>query len=329
MDLYSDGSKSKKPPLPAIRRRFCSTTMVTMLLFVLTNTTSILLSSGAGAFLLRRYKPATVRLWAWDDSAALLDDLNATQSSLAVTRSQLADLHSRLAVANSLLHTLLATMSRRRHDVFPEVEHACVRFREEMVAYMNYTAGGECPSDEALVHRLVVNGCDPLPRRRCRTRSTPTTTTEKWRRDDDGAMSYSVDGVLAARPNGTVRVGLDIGGGGAFAARMRDRGVTVVPVHVGPARRLPFFDGTLDVVRWATAPETPIAGVAGEMEIELTLFDVYRVLRPGGLLWLDHFIVVSGERTFVPMIDRVGFKRVRWNSGKKKMVSALLEKPMA
>lgn len=165
----------------------------------------------------------------------------------------------------------------------------------------------------------------------------------RWMRDD-GALAYSIDSVLAARPNGTVRIGLDIGGvSGTFAARMRERGVAVVttamnsggpsgsliasrglvPVHVGLAHRLPFFDGTLDIVHW-TSPEH----VAGVM-LEFALFDIYRVLRPGGLLWLDHF-VFPGEQlnaTFAPMVDRVGFRRLRWNTGKK-LVSALLEKPM-
>lgn len=418
MDPYCDG-KSKKSPAMGRRRRYCrcGTTMLTMLLFVVTNSASVLLSSGAGAFLLRRYKPATARLWAWDDSAALLDDLNTTQSALADTHAQLADLHARLGTANSLLETLLAAMAAERRDggtpwarelsgelelavaphrnvtgkatVFPALGHACARFQDDLEAYMRYTPGGECPSDEQLARRLMLNGCDPLPRRRCRPRSPagyvqpspltkslwaipPDTTVvwdayrcknysclvrgggggefdllgrekRRWMRDD-GALAYSIDSVLAARPNGTVRIGLDIGGvSGTFAARMRERGVAVVttamnsggpsgsliasrglvPVHVGPAHRLPFFDGTLDIVHW-TSPEH----VAGVM-LEFALFDIYRVLRPGGLLWLDHF-VFPGEQlnaTFAPMVDRVGFRRLRWNTGKK-LVSALLEKPM-
>uniref|UniRef100_J3MPT8 Methyltransferase type 11 domain-containing protein n=1 Tax=Oryza brachyantha TaxID=4533 RepID=J3MPT8_ORYBR len=340
MDQYCDG-KSKKPGTKSRRCR-CSATMLTMLLFVITNSVSVLLSSGAGAFLLRRYKPDSVRLWAWDDSAALLDDLNATH-----------------------------------------------RFQDDLERYMEYKPGGECPSDEALAHQLMRNGCDPLPRRRCRPPSParyvqpaplpkslwtipPDTTVVwdayrcknysclahgggefdlrgrekgRWMRDD-GALTYSIDGVLAARPNGTVRIGLDIGGGcGPGAARMRERGVTVVtttsmnsggpsgsliasrglvPVHVSPAHRLPFFDGTLDIVHW-----TPELGSrpppVTDVSLEFAVFDIYRVMRPGGLLWLDHF-VFSGEQLSATT-DRVGFRRVRWNTGKK-LVSALLEKPM-
>ncbi|KAF0900243.1 hypothetical protein E2562_029753 [Oryza meyeriana var. granulata] len=420
MDQYCDG-KSKKPPPPGKRRCRCSTTMLTMVLFAFTNSISALLSSGAGAFLLRRYKAESVRIWDWDDSAALLKDLNATQSALAASHAQLADLHVHLGTANSLLETLLAGMATRdgdgpaeqrdmwwdrelswelkiavgyhrnvTGDVFPAVGHACGRFQDDLERYMNYTPGGECPSDETLAHQLMLKGCDPLPRRRCRPRSPvayvqpaplpkslwaipPDTTVVwdayrcknyscllhgggefdlrgrekgRWMRDD-GALAYSIDGVLAVRPNGTVRIGLDIGGvSGTFAVRMRERGVTVVttsmnsggpsgsliasrglmPVHVSLAHRLPFFDDTLDVVHWT--PELGGRSVA-DVTLEFALFDIYRVLRPGGLFWLDHF-VFSGEQlnaTFAAMIDRVGFRRLRWNTGKK-MVSALLERPM-
>ncbi|KAE8789257.1 hypothetical protein D1007_36585 [Hordeum vulgare] len=49
-----------------------------------------------------------------------------------------------------------------------------------------------------------------------------------WTRDDV-ALAYSVDTALVAKPKGTVRIRLDIGGGGGtFTTEMRERGVTVV-----------------------------------------------------------------------------------------------------
>ncbi|TVU43685.1 hypothetical protein EJB05_10173, partial [Eragrostis curvula] len=165
-----------------------------------------------------------------------------------------------------------------------------------------------------------------------------------------------IDEVLAAMPAGASRIGLDIGGGtGTFTARMAERGgVTVattsmdfdapfdsfiasrglVPMHVSVARRLPFFDGTLDVVHSMHVLSNWIPDAA----LELALFDVYRVLRPGGVFWLDHFFCLGThlDDTYVPMFDRIGFKKLRWNAGRKLdrgidmdewYVSALLEKP--
>jgi hypothetical protein len=89
---------------------------------------------------------------------------------------------------------------------------------------------------------------------------------------DDGALSYSIDAVLRAWPNGTVHIGLDLGGGSpssTFTARVLERaGATVltttvnsgasfgsfvasrglVALHVIAAHRLPLFDGSMDIV---------------------------------------------------------------------------------
>ncbi|KAG2581157.1 probable methyltransferase At1g29790 [Panicum virgatum] len=440
------GNGKTKPPPPRRRGWWqCSTTAVTLLMFLLTNTVSIVVSSGAGPSLLRRYRPATLRLW--DGSAALLADLTATQAALDASRAELAGLHARVGTANELLRTLLHAMAapdgaaaeQQREEllaaaggwrrelagelklavgplhsltnatggdeaaaVFPALGHACVRVQDDLERYMAYTPGGECPADEALAHRLMLGGCEPLPRRRCRAPSpkgyahplplpaslwaTPPDTSvvwdaypcknysclqqastssspgvagcdgcfdlrkARWARDD-GALSYSIAAVLAARPSGTVRVGLDLGsGGGTFAARMLERGVTVVTaavsagaplnsfiasrglvsVHVTAAHRLPFFDRALDVVR------ARAGGLGGGVMLEFALFDVYRVLRPGGLLWLDQFPCPRAQvnATLAPMLGRVGFKKLRWNTGPGKeknqwYVSALLEKPMA
>ena len=283
---------------------------------------------------------------------------------------------------------------------------------------MNYTAGGECPSDEAFAQRLMLKGCEPLPRRRCRPRTpagyvepTPLPASlwaippdtsivwdaytcknysclvnrgkakgsydckdcfdlglggrekDRWMRrgggmdgDDRGSLDYTIDGVLAAVPRGTVRIGLDIGGGsGTFAARMRERNVTVVtttldldapfnrfvasrglvPLQITLMQRLPFADGVLDIVHSMNALSNWVPNAV----LEAALFDIYRVLRPGGVFWLDHFFCLGPQlnATYVPIFDRVGFRRLRWKAGRKLdlgaernewYVSALLEKPM-
>jgi hypothetical protein len=47
---------------------------------------------------------------------------------------------------------------------FPSLWQACHQYRDELEWYMNYTMGGECPSDEASVQRLMLKVC--LRRRR-------------------------------------------------------------------------------------------------------------------------------------------------------------------
>ncbi|CAA3024657.1 Methyltransferase type [Olea europaea subsp. europaea] len=82
----------------------------------------------------------------------------------------------------------------------------------------------------------------------------------------NGGLDFGIDQVLGTKPRGTIRIGLDIGGGiGTFAARTKERNVTIIttpmnldghfnsfieswgliPIHVSISQRLPFFAYTL------------------------------------------------------------------------------------
>ncbi|XP_078434016.1 putative methyltransferase At1g29790 [Wolffia australiana] len=294
-------------------------------------------------------------------------------------------------------------------ELYPVLGAACKRHQSDLEQYMSYEIGGTCPSDEVFAQRLMLRGCEPLPRRRCRPAtpanyveprpapaalwSVPPDQTVVWdayscksygclvRRGktkgtydckdcfdlegrekrrwtfDDGKLDFGIDQVLGMKPEGTVRIGLDLGGGsGTFAARMKERGVTIVTtsmnfdgpfnsfiasrglisMHLSVAHRLPFFENTLDIVHSMHVLSSWIP----EVVLEFAVFDIYRVLRPGGFFWLDHFFC-EGSRlnsTYVPMFDRVGFEKVRWSIGRKLdrgahlnewYLSAILEKPMS
>ena len=96
---------------------------------------------------------------------------------------------------------------------------------------------------------------------------------------------------------------VDIGGGtGTFAARMRARNVTIItstmnldgpfnnfiasmgliPMHLSITQRLPFLENTLDIVH----SRDVISNWIPDTVLEFVLYDIYRVLRPGGLSWL-------------------------------------------
>lgn len=177
----------------------------------------------------------------------------------------------------------------------------------------------------------------------------------RWVKTRD-RLDFLVEDVLA-HTNGSVRVGLDLGGGsGTFAARMRDLNVTIItstlnlggpfsemvalrgllPLYLSVAQRLPFFDNTLDLVHSMHVLSYWMPAVS----LEFLLFDVDRVLRPGGLLWLDHFFATADQMasTFAPMIRRLGYLERRWVTANKRdlngvknqevYLSALLEKPV-
>lgn len=293
--------------------------------------------------------------------------------------------------------------------ILPSVGSSCTLFPQDLRRFMSYQVNASCPDDELLAQKLLLKGCEPLPRRRCRPAaspqaaeplplprslwSTPPDSSTVWtaytcknysclvgrsrnqRAFDDckdcfdlagresrrwagpsSQLDFSIDEVLAAKPPGAVRIGLDIGGGVAtFAVRMRERNVTivtttmnlngpfnnfvaargVVPLYVSISQRLPFFDNTLDIVH---SMHVLSNWIPAKM-LHFVLFDIYRVLRPGGLFWLDHFFCVGDEldELYAPLIQSVGFRKLRWEVGRKldrgeelneMYLSALLEKPL-
>ncbi|KAG6406347.1 hypothetical protein SASPL_133947 [Salvia splendens] len=178
---------------------------------------------------------------------------------------------------------------------------------------------------------------------------------QRWQYDN-GGLDFGMEQVLATKAPRSVRIGLDIGGGsGTFAARMRERNVMIIttsmnfdgpfnsfiasrgliPMHVSISQRFPFFENTLDIVHSMHV----LSNWIPDPMLEFALYDIYRVLRPGRLFWLDRFFCVGWQlnETYVPMFDRVGFKNLRWNTGMKLdrgiqknewYFSALLEKPI-
>ncbi|KAE9610659.1 hypothetical protein Lal_00029715 [Lupinus albus] len=163
---------------------------------------------------------------------------------------------------------------------------------------------------------------------------------------------------IAKSAKSVIRLGIDIGGGtGSFAAAMRRFNVTVVtttmnvvapyneavavrglvPLHVPLQQRLPVFDGVLDLVRCGHAVNRWIPVTV----LEFLLFDVDRVLRGGGYLWLDHFFSkgVDLEKVFAPLIGKLGYKKVKWATANKTdaggvknvevYLTALLQKPVS
>ncbi|XP_010930346.1 probable methyltransferase At1g29790 [Elaeis guineensis] len=410
-----------------------------LLLVISANVLCVYLFSGTSL----EYAPR-IHLW---DSQALLQELNLTRHKLYATQAQLADLHRRLSASSSLLETLLNELGKAHGDktpsdeldgwqkelsgelklavgpyklplgstpnlgtdkLYPTLGSPCRRFQVDLTEYMSYEVGKECPSDDIFAQRLMLKGCEPLPRRRCHPKSPsgyveptpfpaslwtiPPDTSIVWDAyscknysclvnrgkakgsydckdcfdlngrekvrwlHDNGNLDFGIDSVLGTKPPGTIRIGLDIGGGTAtFAARMRERNITIVtssmnfdgpfnsfiasrglvPMHISIAHRLPFFDNTLDIVHSMHV----LSNWIPDIMLEFALHDIYRLLRPGGLFWLDHFFCIGTQlnTTYVPMFNRIGFKKLRWNAGRKLdrgiqmdewYLSALLEKPM-
>ncbi|KAK9086131.1 hypothetical protein Sjap_026542 [Stephania japonica] len=248
---------------------------------------------------------------------------------------------------------------------------ACHRHPDLLHRYMNYTPFSLCPSDLPLAESLLLRGCHPLPRRRC---FSPSPSSSQLGPNDLKALSSSSNNFfiftseldltipqllqIAKSSSSVLRLALDIGAGsGTFAAQLKPYNVTVlsttmnlgfpfneaaafrgvVPLHVPLQQRLPIFDGVVDLVRCGHAVNRWIPVV----QLEFLLYDVDRVLRGGGYLWLDHFFCkgVDLDKTYAPLIGKLGYKRVKWataskttdssKNGDQVYLTALLQKPAA
>ncbi|CAH9120612.1 unnamed protein product [Cuscuta epithymum] len=172
-----------------------------------------------------------------------------------------------------------------------------------------------------------------------------------------GKTDFLIDDVLemAKNRNSVIRVGFDIGGGsGTFAAIMAEVGLTVVtstlnvdapfsdfiasrglfPLYSSLDQRFPFQDNVFDLIRAGNGLD-----VGGRPEkLEFLMFDVDRILRAGGLLWVDNFFCSSEEKKngLTRLVERFGYKKLKWvvgekinGSGKSEVyLSAVLQKPV-
>lgn len=283
------------------------------------------------------------------------------------------------------------------------VGHSCEKSVDLLSQYMNYKVNGPCPDDWSLAQKLILRGCEPLPRRRCFAKSIPkiglySFPISLWKNVSDRIMNWSglgcknlqcligkklnrdcvgcfdlvngyenqryvkprgksdflINDVLALGSGG-IRIGFDLGGGsGSFAARMAEKNVTVVtatlnidapfsefiaargvfPLYLSLDHKFPFYNNLFDLVHAGSGLD-----VGGRPEkLEFLMFDIDRILRAGGLFWLDNFYCASDEKkmALTRLIERFGYKKLKWvvgdkgnGSGKPEVyLSAVLQKPV-
>lgn len=58
-------------------------------------------------------------------------------------------------------------------EMVASVGHSCEKSVDLLAQYMNYKVNGPCPDDWSLGQRLILQGCEPLPRRRCFAKTVP------------------------------------------------------------------------------------------------------------------------------------------------------------
>ncbi|XP_022151416.1 uncharacterized protein LOC111019353 [Momordica charantia] len=343
----------------------------------------------------------------------ILREIDVSQKKLAQMEKEILGYEtidlSRSNVANELklfLHRHPLPLGKDSKSGITEmvasVGHSCEKSMDLLSQYMNYKVSGPCPDDWSLAQKLILRGCEPLPRRRCLAKSVPKVGLQPfpaslWKPVSDklvmwsglgcknfqflnnkklgrdcvgcfdlvsgfenqrfvkarGKNDFPIDDVLALTSGG-IRIGFDIGGGsGTFAARMAEKNVTVItstlnidapfsefiaarglfPLFLSLDHRFPFYDNVFDLVHASTRLD-----IGGKPEkLEFLMFDIDRILRAGGLLWLDNFYCANDEKKkfLTRLIERFGFKKLKWVVGEKSeagksevYLSAVLQKPV-
>ncbi|KAK9270763.1 hypothetical protein L1049_026346 [Liquidambar formosana] len=290
-------------------------------------------------------------------------------------------------------------------EMVASVGHSCEKSVDLLSQYMSYKVSGPCPDDWSLAQKLILRGCEPLPRRRCFAKTIPKVglypfpvslwkpisdkivvwsglgcknfeclNSKKLSRDCVGCFDlvngfenqrfvkargkndFLINDVLALGSGG-IRIGFDIGGGsGSFAARMAEKNVTVItstlnidapfsefiaarglfPLYLSLDHRFPFYDNVFDIIHAASGLDV---GVQAE-KLEFLMFDIDRILRAGGLFWLDNFYCANEEKkkALTRLIERFGYKKLKWVVGERPesavagkseiYLSAVLQKPV-
>ncbi|XP_031403334.1 uncharacterized protein LOC116212784 [Punica granatum] len=345
----------------------------------------------------------------------ILREIDASQKKLAKMEKELLGYESldlsRPNIASELKifldrHSLPLGKDSRTGitEMVASVGHSCEKSADLLSLYMTYKPLGPCPDDWSLAQKLILRGCEPLPRRRCFAKSIPKTglrpfPVSLWKNVSDKSVSWSglgcksfecvntkkitrecagcfdlvngyepqkfvkargkndflIDDVLTMG-GGSIRIGFDIGGGsGTFAARMSERNVTMItntlnidapfsefiaarglfPLFLSLDHRFPFYDNVFDIVHASS-----LLDVGPKVEkLEFLMFDIDRILRAGGLFWLDNFYCANEEkkRVLTRLIERFGYKKLKYvvgekpdasGTGKLEVLSAVLQKPV-
>ncbi|KAL0366047.1 UNVERIFIED_CONTAM: hypothetical protein Sradi_3494800 [Sesamum radiatum] len=305
----------------------------------------------------------------------ILREIESSQKKLAQMEKQILGYESidlsRPNIANELKEFLnshqlpLGKDSRTGiTEMVASVGHSCEKSADLLSQYMSYKVNGLCPDDWSLGQKLILQGCEPLPRRRCFAKTLPKVGLQPfpfslWKNVSEKIYSWSGLGCKNLACLNSKKLNRDCAGcfdivHGYETQKMAERNVTTVtatlnidapfnefiasrglfPLYLSLDQRFPFHDNVFDLVHAANGLD-----VGGRPEkLEFLMFDIDRILRAGGLLWLDNFYCSTDDkkRALTRLIERFGYKKLKWvvgerenGSGKSEVyLSAVLQKPV-
>ncbi|GJP43810.1 hypothetical protein CLOM_g3222 [Closterium sp. NIES-68] len=210
------------------------------------------------------------------------------------------------------------------------------------------------------LHECKSYGCvNTREKGECRNCFNMSLEEKRWQKPYLGTVPMAQ--VWQLKPPGSLRIGLDVGGGsGSFAAHMARYNVTIlttsmnkefiegvdgglpymetialrglVPLHVPLKARQPFFDNTLDIIHSAQSVR-----YFSVLELEELMFEWHRILRPGGIIWIELLTAPKSKmKQYVVVINMFKYKQLYWDispvedprkSKSHEYLNCVLEKP--
>ncbi|PWA52188.1 S-adenosyl-L-methionine-dependent methyltransferases superfamily protein [Artemisia annua] len=296
----------------------------------------------------------------------ILREIDASQKKLAQMEKELLGYDSIDLSTPSIPNELKLFLQRNQlplgkdsrtgiTEMVSSVGHSCYKALDVMSQYMSYKPNGACPDDWSVAQKLVLKGCEPLPRRRCFAKTISkvgllSLPNSLWSNVSEKSYSWSGIGCKDLICLNSKKLNKDCAGcfdlrksGNEYARFVKSKDAPfnefiaargLFPLYLSLDHRFPFYDNVFDIIHVGNGLD-----VGGRYEkLEFLMFDIDRVIRAGGLFWLDNFLCSNEEKrkNLTRLIERFGYKKLKWVVGEKingsgnseVYLSAVLQKPI-
>ncbi|KAA8530460.1 hypothetical protein F0562_005169 [Nyssa sinensis] len=233
--------------------------------------------------------------------------------------------------------------------VLPSIGLHCTGMASNIDRFMTYKVHGMCPDDWDMAQKLIASGCEPLPRRRCFSRTPPhyskplPVDSSLWTQPSDVNIIWNhykcrdynclVSSETLDRRGffkcadcfNLSKRGWEVPANESVSAEFTiDEVLRLKPGEIRIGLDFSPTTGTFAAIMRqknvtiasATlnlgAPYNEDGWIGMEL-LQFVLFDWDRILRPKGLLWVDRFFCKKEDmKLYLDEFTKLGYKRLLW-----------------
>ncbi|KAL4307889.1 hypothetical protein AHAS_Ahas16G0323400 [Arachis hypogaea] len=201
-------------------------------------------------------------------------------------------------------------------EMLPSVGHLCEKNSDLLSQYMSYKINGLNPFPNSLWNPFVVgsSGKKSVNWSGLNCKSFECLKGKKLSKECIDCFDLVKNARMAERNVTVITSTLNVDA--PFSEFIAARGL--FPLYLSLDHRFPFYDNVFDLIHASSAID--VVGVGGKIEkLEFLMFDIDRVLRAGGLFWIDNFYWANEEKkqALTMLIEKFGYKKLKWVVGEK------------